>query len=92
MYMHMYTYMYMYVYVYVCIYIYMYMYTYACDLNGEGLQLQQGATKHAFSDNLDHYLLEFVISPKYSGTQIIVRDSHSNRLTSEDTEYNNSVY
>jgi len=36
--------------------------------------------------------LEFVISPKYSGTQIIARDSHSNWLTSEDTEYNLSVY
>jgi len=28
------------------------------------------------------------ISPKYSGTQIIARDSHSNRLTSEDIEFN----
>ena len=43
-------------------------------------------------DNLGHFVLEFVISPKYSGTQMIARDSHSNRLTSEDTENNLSVY
>jgi len=42
-------------------------------------------------DNLCHFVLEFGISPKYSGTQIIARDSHSNQLTSEDTEYNLSV-
>ena len=43
-------------------------------------------------DNLCHFVLEFVISPKYSGAQIIARDSQSNRLTSEDTEYKLSVY
>jgi len=42
--------------------------------------------------NLGHFILEIAISPKYSGTQIIAGDSHSNRLTSEDTEYNLSVY
>ena len=42
--------------------------------------------------NLGHFVLEFVISPKHSGTQIIARDSRSNRLTPEDTAYNLSVY
>ena len=32
-------------------------------------------------DNLGNFVLEFVVSPKYSGPQIIARDSHSNRLT-----------
>jgi len=35
---------------------------------------------------------QIIASPKYFGTQIIARDSQSNRLTSEDTEYNLSVY
>ena len=39
-----------------------------------------------------HFVLEFAIFPKYSGTLIIARNSHTNRLTSEDTEYNLSVY
>jgi len=43
-------------------------------------------------DDLGHFVLECAISLKYSGTQIIARDSHSNRLTFEDTEYNVSVY
>jgi len=43
-------------------------------------------------DNLCHFVLEFGIPPKYSGTQIMARDSHTNRLTSEDTEYNLSVH
>jgi len=43
-------------------------------------------------DNLGHSVLEFVISLTYSGTQIIARNSLSNRLTSEDTEYSLSVY
>jgi len=43
-------------------------------------------------DDLGHFVLEFVISQKYSGTQIIARDSDSNRLTPEDTEYNFPVY
>jgi len=34
-------------------------------------------------DNLCHFVLEFIVSPKYSGPQIIARDSHSNRLTSK---------
>jgi len=42
--------------------------------------------------NLGHFVLEFVMSLKYAGTRIVARDSHSNRLTSEDTEYNVSVY
>jgi len=42
--------------------------------------------------NLGHLVLEFVTSPEYSETQITARDSHSNRLTSGDTEYNLSVY
>jgi len=43
-------------------------------------------------DNLGHFVLEFVVSPKYVGIQIIAKDSQSNRLTSEDTQYNLSVY
>ena len=43
-------------------------------------------------NNLGHLVMKFAICPKYSGTQIIARDSHSNRLTSEDTEYHFSVY
>ena len=43
-------------------------------------------------DNLCHFVLECEISPKYSGTQIIAKDSQSKLFTSEDTEYNLSVY
>jgi len=39
-----------------------------------------------------HFVLECVISPKYSGTRIIAKTSHSNRLTSEDPEYFLCVY
>jgi len=51
-----------------------------------------GARMRFPQDNLGHFVLESVISPKYSGTQIIARHSHSNRLTTEDAEYNLFVY
>jgi len=31
-------------------------------------------------NNLDHFVLEFVVSPTYSGIQIIAKDSQSNLL------------
>ena len=38
------------------------------------------------------YRRNYNFQHKYCGTQIIARDSHSNRLTSEDKEHNLSVY
>ena len=60
------------------------------EWSGKVLPHVLGATKRVFSTI--YSILESVISSKYSGTQILARDSHSNRLTSADTEYNLSVY
>jgi len=38
------------------------------------------------------FFFEFVISIIYSETRIIARDSHSNRLESEDPEYTDCVH
>jgi len=48
--------------------------------SGKGLQYLLGATKRVFPSFI------------YSETQIIARDSHTNRLKSEDTESTDSVY
>ena len=60
------------------------------EWRGEGLQHLLGATKRAFSAIFFRPTGSFKL--KYFEIQIIARDSHSNRLTSEGTEYNLSVY
>ena len=42
--------------------------------------------------NLGHFVLKFVLCPKHSGTQIVAKDSHSNRQTSEYPERTLCVY
>ena len=62
------------------------------EWSAEGLQHLLRATKRFPQGVLCHFVMESVISPKFSGTQIIFRLSHSNRLISGDTEYNLSGY
>ena len=93
-----YTHIYMYTDIYTCVYICTHMHihthTRTCihthEWSTEGLQHLLGAIKRAFSAiQFRSFCLGICdFFPKYSGTQIIARDSHSNRLTSEDTEYN----
>jgi len=53
-----------------------------------GFTTSARCNKHAFSaSSFRSFVLEFVISPKYSGIRIIVIDSKSHRLTSEDPKY-----
>ena len=67
---------------------------YTHEWSGESLQHLQVQQSVRFPQfNLSHFVWKFAIYPKYFGTQIIARDYHSNRLTSEDAEYYNlSVY
>ena len=91
--------MYMYIYIYVCtciyiydIYIFIYVYVSASGVERAYSICYEQQSVRLPQDNSRHFVLESVSSPKYSGTQIITRDSQSNRLTSEDTDYNLSVY